>query len=396
MWNINLSFGAADYKQLSFQGSASPLAESIVELHHYIWIFCAFILGFVLWMLFISIYYFNVNFNSWYTYRGEKTFNLESNEYNGFSYGNGSSKGFVFDTLPKWLQEAFLEYYLCKKAHTSFDGMNIFEIISYRITWIKAEVLYYWYFILNNVIVQFNFTNYKPFSVHLKQLDEDAFESQARLVLFDEYFRNIEKELDGQNEFNNSWRNLDQDDIEFQTRVRVNHGEGLEILWTIFPGIVLFIIAVPSFYILYSVDDIIDPAIFIKVIGHQWYWSYEFINIDSYDSETVNITKYNYDSYLKTDLEKGQLRLLEVDNPLFVPIWAHICFLVTSADVLHSWAVPSLGIKIDAVPGRLNQTQCYIMREGYYYGQCSELCGVNHGFMPILVIGKALPASILA
>ena len=386
MFNINLSFGAADYNQLSFQSSASPLAENIVELHHYIWIFCAFILGFVLWMLFISIYYFNINWNNWYTYKGERSFNLESNEYNGFNNDNNNIKKLDFESLPVWLQTAFNDYYLCRKANIDNSNMGMYDMLYYKYIWIKAEIMYYLHANIMNGFGQKNsITNNVSFN-EIKEL-----KGELDIILFEDYFKSVEAYLNNKNTFNNSWRNFDQDDVEFQTRTRVNHGEGLEILWTIFPGVVLFLIAVPSFYILYSVDDIIDPSIFIKVIGHQWYWSYEFINIDSYNSDTVNLTKYNYDSYLKTDLEKGQLRLLEVDNPLFVPIWAHICFLVTSADVLHSWAVPSLGIKIDAVPGRLNQTQCYILKEGYYYGQCSELCGVNHGFMPILVIAKALP-----
>lgn len=161
------------------------------------------------------------------------------------------------------------------------------------------------------------------------------------------------------------------------------HGTTLEIVWTITPILILLSIAVPSFALLYSLDEVIDPTITLKVIGHQWYWSYEYSDNDS------NI---NFDSYMvpESDLEFGQPRLLEVDNRVVVPSNTHIRVLITSADVLHCWAVPSLGVKLDACPGRLNQTSLFIKRDGVFYGQCSEICGVNHGFMPIVVESVSL------
>jgi len=154
------------------------------------------------------------------------------------------------------------------------------------------------------------------------------------------------------------------------------HGTVLEIVWTITPSIILMLIAMPSFALLYSIDEVIDPKYTIKVIGHQWYWSYETPD------------DLNFDSYMLplSDLNVGDLRLLEVDHALVCPINTHLRFIITSLDVLHSFAIPSLGIKVDAVPGRLNQVSALIKREGVYYGQCSELCGVNHGFMPIKVL----------
>jgi cytochrome c oxidase subunit 2 len=143
------------------------------------------------------------------------------------------------------------------------------------------------------------------------------------------------------------------------------------------------IIAIPSFALLYSLDEVINPSMTLKVIGHQWYWSYEY----SDSSNPKNIL--NFDSYMKSeeDLTLGNFRLLEVDNRIVLPIKIHIRLLVTAADVLHSWAVPSLGIKVDACPGRLNQVFLFLKREGVFYGQCSEICGINHGFMPIVVQG---------
>jgi cytochrome c oxidase subunit 2 len=161
----------------------------------------------------------------------------------------------------------------------------------------------------------------------------------------------------------------------------ITHGLVIEIVWTIIPAMILGFIAVPSFLLLYSMDEIINPAITVKAIGHQWYWSYELTD----GNDTIN-----FDSYMITEdsLKEGQLRLLEVDNGLILPILTHIRVLVTSTDVLHCWAVPSLGVKIDAVPGRINQTSLFIKRPGIFHGQCSELCGVNHRFMPITIEGS--------
>lgn len=172
---------------------------------------------------------------------------------------------------------------------------------------------------------------------------------------------------------------------------KVNHHHTLEIIWTIIPSIILIFIAIPSFSLLYSMDEIINPAITIKAIGHQWYWSYEY---SDYVSKLLGkeVSCLNFDSYMlpEDELELGQLRLLDVDNCIVVPSEVHVRVIVTAADVLHSWAVPSLGVKVDAVPGRLNQTSFFIKREGVFYGQCSEICGVNHGFMPIVVKATSL------
>ena len=167
----------------------------------------------------------------------------------------------------------------------------------------------------------------------------------------------------------------------------VTHGTVIEIAWTVTPSLILMLIAVPSFALLYSMDEVVDPAVTLKAIGHQWYWTYEYSDYAADDESSIV-----YDSYMipEDDLELGQLRLLEVDNRVVLPVNTHIRVIITSADVLHCWAVPSLGVKCDAVPGRLNQASMYIDREGIFYGQCSELCGTNHGFMPIVVEAVSL------
>lgn len=165
----------------------------------------------------------------------------------------------------------------------------------------------------------------------------------------------------------------------------VVHGTLIEIIWTMVPAVLLMAIALPSFALLYAVDEVVDPALTLKVVGHQWYWSYEYSDyLSEGDEEAGSIA---FDSYMvpEEELSKGDLRLLEVDNRLVLPVDTHIRVVVTSADVLHSWAIPSFAIKMDACPGRLNQVSLFVEREGTYYGQCSEICGVNHGFMPIAV-----------
>lgn len=167
----------------------------------------------------------------------------------------------------------------------------------------------------------------------------------------------------------------------------VVHGAVIEVVWTIIPALILVAIAVPSFALLYSVDERVDPALTVKVVGHQWYWSYEYSDyVEGKEGGRA------FDSYMLPDdeLTTGQLRLLEVDHRLGRPIDTHIRRIVTAADVLHSWTIPSFGVKIDACPGRLNQVSRFVTRPGVYYGQCSEICGVNHGFMPIAVEAMTL------
>nr|QIJ98702.1 cytochrome c oxidase subunit II [Chionea crassipes gracilistyla]QXM16963.1 cytochrome c oxidase subunit 2 [Neoneuromus orientalis] len=154
-------------------------------------------------------------------------------------------------------------------------------------------------------------------------------------------------------------------------------GQTIEIIWTILPAITLIFIALPSLQLLYLLDEISDPAITFKAIGHQWYWSYEYSDFmnNEFDSYMIPMNEMTADSF----------RLLDVDNRIVLPMLSQVRVLVTATDVLHSWAVPSLGVKIDATPGRLNQTSFFINRPGLFYGQCSEICGANHSFMPIVI-----------
>ncbi len=167
------------------------------------------------------------------------------------------------------------------------------------------------------------------------------------------------------------------------------HSESLEFWWTLVPSVILFFIALPALTLIYALETPFDaPVLTFKIVGHQWYWSYQ--NGDVVDTTLFpkhSNKFFNFDSYMKpqSELKFGHRRLLEVDKPLLIPVETPLRMLVTSIDVIHSWAVPNLGLKIDAIPGRLNQFWLYAPYQGVFYGQCSELCGANHGFMPINV-----------
>nr|AFV13085.1 cytochrome c oxidase subunit II [Monocellicampa pruni] len=156
----------------------------------------------------------------------------------------------------------------------------------------------------------------------------------------------------------------------------LNH-QNIEIIWTISPTFMLIFIALPSIHLLYLMDEMNIPLLTIKAIGHQWYWSYEYTDFKNIEFESYMMPK--------NTLNLNSFRLLDVDNNMIVPMNSQIRILVTSTDVIHSWAIPSLGKKIDAVPGRLNQVSLMIKRPGLFFGQCSEICGANHSFMPIVI-----------
>nr|WRV01075.1 cytochrome c oxidase subunit II [Palaemon australis] len=153
--------------------------------------------------------------------------------------------------------------------------------------------------------------------------------------------------------------------------------QAIETAWTILPALILIFIALPSLRLLYLLDEVNNPSVTLKVIGHQWYWSYEY----------SDFAQVEFDSYMITEaeMEEANFRLLDVDNRTVLPMNTQIRVLITAADVIHSWTVPSLGVKVDAIPGRLNQLSFQMNRPGLFYGQCSEICGANHSFMPIVI-----------
>jgi cytochrome c oxidase subunit 2 len=163
---------------------------------------------------------------------------------------------------------------------------------------------------------------------------------------------------------------------KYSSRVR-SDAQQIETIWTVLPAVILMFLAIPSLRLLYLTDEINSPSVTIKTIGHQWYWRYEY----------SDFSDLQFDSYIlpTTELREGEFRLLEVDNRIVVPINLEVRILVTAADVIHSWTIPSIGVKIDAIPGRLNQLGFIANRPGVFYGQCSEICGSNHSFIPIAI-----------
>lgn len=166
------------------------------------------------------------------------------------------------------------------------------------------------------------------------------------------------------------------------------HSKELEIVWTSIPALILLFLATPSFTLLYAMDEISEPELSVKILGHQWFWSYEISDFVSCSNVNQSLKYVSYMLILE-GLPKpklGYFRLLETNKRVVLPVNTHLRLLVSAADVLHSWTIPSFGLKVDACPGRLNQVNLFIKRVGVFFGQCSEICGVNHGFMPIAIV----------
>nr|AIW06388.1 cytochrome c oxidase subunit II [Ichneumonidae sp. MT-2014] len=157
----------------------------------------------------------------------------------------------------------------------------------------------------------------------------------------------------------------------------ITQNQNIEIIWTLTPMMILMNMAIPSLKILYLTDEIFNPSLTIKVIGHQWYWSYEYSDFNEISFNSYMI-KFN-------EMNMFNFRLLDVDNNMIIPMCNKIRMLINSSDVIHSWTIPSMGVKIDSIPGRINQTMINSTRPGLFYGQCSEICGMNHSFMPIVI-----------
>tara|TARA_Y100000588_G_C14234684_1_gene916746 strand:- start:1337 stop:2167 length:831 start_codon:yes stop_codon:yes gene_type:complete len=176
----------------------------------------------------------------------------------------------------------------------------------------------------------------------------------------------------------------------FKTRV-FKENKILEACWTLFPALILVLISGPSFYMLYLSEESIETLLTVKAVGFQWYWTYDYTDLFpfwyNFKTSVLDIDEFVIESFFEPteylDFTKGHKRLLETDNILILPINLHLRLIVTSMDTLHSFGLPSLGLKIDAVPGRLNKIDIFVYRMGVFYGQCSEICGIGHGFMPI-------------
>lgn len=346
--NINhlLNCDAANFLQskLLFQDPATPIMEGIIDLHHYICFFLIVVLIFVSWML-ISII---------------------------FRFSFFPKLHFYVEWYKSEHQFPFLSYLFYSKYKNIFSRFQTPKMDKAMVN--NQIIAFLWCCIYNHKTSQTEGNSIK----NLKNLFEFAFPFQNFyeswcLLKFKKYKPDYAKSY-----------------ALINKGYAISHGTAIEIIWTIIPSIILIFIAIPSFVLLYSMDEVVTDnlSLTVKVIGHQWYWSYQISDLRE-DSYINSVSNYSlaFDSYMvpEEDLQEGELRLLEVDNALKVPVKTHIRIIVSSTDVLHSWAVPSLGVKVDAVPGRLNQTSMFIKRDGVYYGQCSEICGVNHAFMPIKI-----------
>jgi cytochrome c oxidase subunit 2 len=167
----------------------------------------------------------------------------------------------------------------------------------------------------------------------------------------------------------------------------------LEFNWTLVPCLVLILISIPSFHVLYINEEIINPALTVNIMGHQWFWSYDYTDLFPYwfnlVADSIDIDEFVIESYMEPEEflrdDRATFRLYETEEPLFLPVRIHLRLMISSFDTLHSFALPSMGLKVDAVPGRINQLELFIKRSGLFFGQCSEICGVGHAFMPIEV-----------
>lgn len=326
--------------QLGFQDPATAIMEGIINFHHDLFFFLVVILFFVLQLLIRCIYFFSIE---------------------SFEYKKDRTSNFL---KMKWVRK------------------------------LRKQTMYLMLFGLSRFVSNFNKDKQHDLKKHMQQIQ------------YERLYRGIRRGKAPMMPTDSVTVKVRRSTVDTSKVYHVVHAPTLEIIWTVIPAFILILIAIPSFSLLYTMDEVIDPLLTVKIIGHQWYWSYEFVNpieyLEAVDESFDFDLNVNFDSYMLPDDEliMGQLRLLEVDNRLKLPIEINIRLLITSGDVLHSWGVPSLGVKLDACPGRMNQTMLYIKRSAVFYGQCSELCGINHGFMPIVVEGIDLqlgfnPSSVI-
>lgn len=430
--------------QLLFQDPATPMMNGIVDLHHYVMFFL------ILVCIFVGIVLYSV-------------YDLFILQYNPYSLLNQVNTGFeksFFNTIKKEEDRNFINAIYWNSLWTKIASTNEavyskqFNIdnnnLSFIISTDSSKYSDKEFTIIlvenseNNVLESTIIDNLSTDSSFITSLylKSQGWTKTLPKNLLETSIKTLTENLGGNKltlksskeaiaVFNTYHLNLYYWlHIYLNTRsglYRFAHNTFIEVVWTLIPTLILICIGVPSFILLYAMDEIIEPDFVIKCIGHQWYWSYEieypeFIGVksdnnlgiltiadsdnfktlffyntfkDVYSTNSLSDLKWgyiNFDSNLKveSELTVGTPRLLEVDNALIIPAKTHIDLLVTANDVLHCWTVPSFGLKLDAVPGRLNHANLFVEREGVFYGQCSEICGVNHGFMPIKVVAVNL------
>lgn len=429
-----------------FQTPASEYAQALVDFHHYAFFFFILVTIFVIWMIKFSLFFvieeknftffskkktsdfFFIENNKWIKKGGEFSFLFSQISYVIFSQSSILKK--FLEKIPFYVFTSNFINSMFKDQITLIQKINVKSYTYVKSIFQKTEIFgfinrsgyntsflldnkgvnYFKTFIKNNNIkdssLLFNLSLIPSYMISQVKVGYGATrfsewtwkgEYQDLFVFFnglgDNYPFNLEEyggiafdeNLNMPQAFDLSnfyavdlWQN------PFLFFQNVRHRIVLEWVWTFIPTLILVILVIPSLYLLYSYDKpyVTAPYLTFKAVGHQWYWSYEYCDFNP-DKEG----NLNFDSYMlhENDLTLGQLRLLEVDRRVVLPAGVCIRMLTTSADVLHSWAVPAFGVKMDSVPGRLNQFWLVLNKPGVFYGQCSEICGVNHGFMPIAV-----------
>lgn len=349
-------------------------SHSLISVHHDVMWYIIIILSLVYWSL-----YKIVKDSNWSVFNKQNGFFL-------FFYGR------IFFTIElyyfyiyTWLFYFYSIYsnFLTKYYYLSLDAIlesNLSKTAS------TSDFFLSFYNFQKGLehFIGYNFSNNPFLSVDPKIFGFSAFSSLFTDILYDKY---IDSFLFNRMNIGYYYNNEDTSKANFFLDVqKFHHSTYFEFVCASFPSLIILLILIPSTLLLYSLDEELEPLITYKVIGHQWYWSYEFSNWFFFDNSWKRVS-YNFDSSMLTEdnLDFGGKRLLDVDKPLFVPVNVPLRFLITSADVLHSWAIQELGIKIDATPGRLSHYLVLVRRPGIFYGQCSEICGVAHGFMPIMI-----------
>ena len=348
---------------MNFKDPISTFAYNLISLHHDIMWYIIIILTLVYWSLYKVIKEY-----SWSNFNKQEGFLLILNSTFFFKI-----QRFIFYL---WLNFFVLNivfffikifYWLAKKLDSLF-------LKTKKTAFNKLYVKFIIFILGRNYYTGFNW----DYENYLQNLSLDTFDEIILDRFFFSYLFNTPS--------NALLFNEGFDDV--LSTLKFRHSIYLEYVFGMFPTIIIGFIIVPSMYLLYSNETDINPCLTVKVVGHQWYWSYEGSNTYYVNgsNDVINLD-YNFDSVIinETDLVPGGLRLLETDTSLVLPYNVVVRFLITSSDVLHAWALPELGIKVDAVPGRLNQVVTIANNVGIFYGQCSELCGVSHGFMPIKV-----------
>ncbi len=396
----NIFLDIARPNQIFFQDTATPTMSGIIDLHQHVFFFLIFIFCVVAFQIYDVLTFFrlkefifssilkkNENYKKYKFFLLNQKNELLSKQLIYSFYG----KKLYFHVLNKFFKdngEFLVKFIKIKYYFKLLKFKNLFFIKSNKINLKNLQLL-------NNILI---LTKKKELKKKLFLLLLNFFSKNLNNSFTIRNFSYGFFSFGGFSLFRSLENNFKSSLIKLSLMSKIhkfNHNTTIETIWTLIPITIVLAIAIPSFVLMYALDAALDGVITIKAIGHQWYWSYEceFPDIlnyleDEFAFDNSNMINIHFDSYMiYTDqLKEGEIRLLEVDKALFLPFRVPVDIVITSVDVIHSWAVPSLGVKVDAVPGRLNHIGIFIERKGVFYGQCSELCGVNHGFMPIKVV----------